>query len=70
MAEMEPEPAATVIAVLDVVVAIIFVGLSGTLEAGESQQAQSGCAREREKLRTHWKLLFGAGDGGDVRPYR
>jgi hypothetical protein len=49
--------------------AIAFVGLGGTLEAGESQQAETGSASEREKLRTHWELLsMGRGKGEDVRP--
>jgi hypothetical protein len=65
--EVEPEPAAVVvpIAVLDteVAVSIAFVGLRRTLEAGESHQAETGRAREREKLRTHWELLSGRGWG-------
>jgi hypothetical protein len=59
--EMEPEFAAVVvpIAVFDAVMAvsISFVGLCRTLEAGESKQAETGRAREREELRTHWELL-------------
>ena len=70
---MEPEPAAVVvpIAVFDLErpVAIAFVGLCRTLEAGERQDAKSGRAREREKLRLHWELLPGRG-WGDVRPYQ
>jgi hypothetical protein len=57
--EMEPYPAAVAvpIAVLDAVTVSISFGLCGTLEAGECQQAETGRAREREKLRTHGELL-------------
>jgi hypothetical protein len=66
--EMEPEPAAVVvpIAVFDLErpVAIAFVGLCRTLEAGESQQAETGCTGERQKFRTHWGNSFRwAGEG-------
>ena len=67
--EVEPEPAAVVVsvAVFDTeVIAIAFVGLCRTLDAGEGQQAKSGCAGEREKLRTHGELLFGSGDRGEM----
>ena len=54
VAEMEPEPAVAMVAVFDtMVIAIAVVGLCRTLDAGKGQQAKSGCAREREKLRTH-----------------
>ena len=68
--EMEPEPAAVVvpIAVFDLErpVAIAFVGLCRTLEAGESQQAETGSASEREKLRTHWELLSMGREWGEM----
>jgi hypothetical protein len=72
MTEIEPQPAATVgtVAVLDVEksVVITFVCLCRTLEAGKSYQAETGRAREPEKLRVHGELPFGAGEGGGVRP--
>jgi hypothetical protein len=69
--EMEPEPAAVVvpITVFDAVitVSIAFLRLCRTLEPGESQQAETGRAREREKFRTHWELLL-MGRGGMSGP--
>jgi hypothetical protein len=46
-----------------ITVSIAFLSLCRTLDPGESQQAETGRAREREKLRTHWELLL-MGRGG------
>ena len=63
--------AAVPIAMLDMErpIAIAFFGLCGALQAGECQQAETGRASEREKLRTHWELLSMGPGEGDVRPY-
>ena len=65
--EMEPEPAAVAppITVFDAVitVSIAFLSLCRTLDPGESQQAETGRAREREILRTHGHSFLWA-EGG------
>ena len=55
------------IAVLEVEepVTIDFVGLRGALEANKCQQAKTGRAHEREKLRAHGQLLSGRGERGE-----
>jgi hypothetical protein len=40
------------------------VGLRGALEANKCQQAKTGRAHEREKLRAHGQLLSGRGERG------
>ena len=58
---VEPVPEVIPIVVLEVPMSvpfeipmsIPFVSLCGTLQAGECQQAETGRARERDKLRTH-----------------
>jgi hypothetical protein len=70
MTEMEPEPAAVMIpiAVFEVEkpVAISFLCLCRTLEAGESHQAETGRARERKKPHTHWELLSMGRERGEM----
>ena len=66
---IEPEPAAVMVSIavfdMEIPVAVAFVSLCGTLQAGESQvRTDTECEN-----RTHGKRPFGVGEGGDVRPY-